>query len=281
MSVFDFDSAIVRAPAASVVDGLREGDHESPSFAGVAAEHRAYVAALEDAGLAVDVLPPLEAFPDSVFVEDPAFVLPEGAILLRPGAPSRIGEAEAIAPALRRRFERVLVQDRGFADGGDILILPGEILIGLSGRTDKEGAERFVALAAELGRRARIVQAPPGALHFKTACALLDEATMIATPALAAAGLFDGMEVVVTPDGEERAANLVRVNGAVLIGADYPRTTSLLAGRGYDLVALDVASIRKIDAGLSCLSLRWRRIPPVRAIDGQLTSASPSEGWGP
>ena len=256
--VFNFDSAIVRTPGASVVDGLRVGDHDGPGHAGVLAEFRAYVAALESAGVAVETLPALEDYPDSVFVEDPAFVLPEGAILLRPGTASRLREAEAIAPALRRRFERVLELDRGFADGGDILVLPEEILIGLSARTDREGAERFVELLRELGRPARIVATPAGVLHFKTACALLDEETVFATPALAAAGCFAGLEVVETPEGEEKAANLIRVNDKMLIGADYPRTADILAGRGYDPVPLPVAEIRKIDAGLSCMSLRWR-----------------------
>ena len=95
-------------------------------------------------------------------------------------------------------------------------------------------------------------------LHFKTACALLDEETVIATPPLAAAGGFEGLEVLITPEGEEKAANLIRVNDKVLIGADYPRTAEMLAGRGYELVPLGVAEIRKIDAGLSCMSLRWR-----------------------
>jgi dimethylargininase len=257
LSVTAFDRAIVREPGPSVVDGLRAGDHDRPSFAGVAAEHRAYVTALGRAGLSVDILPPLDAFPDSVFVEDPAFVLAEAAIVLRPGAASRIGEAEAIAPVLQRCFQRVRTLENGFVDGGDILVLPGEILVGLSARTDRDGAERFAALAAELGHRVRIVQTPPGVLHFKTACALLDEETVIATPPLAAAGCFEGLDVLTTPAGEEKAANLLRINEVVLIGADYPRTAEMLAKRGYQLVPLNVAEIRKIDAGLSCLSLRW------------------------
>jgi len=153
VSVFDFHQAIVRAPSPRVVEGLRTGD-EAPSYEGVIAEHRAYVAALEAHGLAVEILPALDAYPDSVFVEDPAFVLPEGAILLKPGACSRLGEAAEIAPTLRNRFERVLELDEGFADGGDILILPDEILIGLSARTDRLGAKRFCELARDLGRRA-------------------------------------------------------------------------------------------------------------------------------
>ena len=224
---------------------------------GVLAEHRAYVAALEQAGVAVETLPPLDDFPDSIFVEDPAFVLPEAAILLRPGAASRLGEAEAIAPALRARFERVLALEAGFVDGGDVLLLPDEILIGLSARTDRDGAERFAALLSELGRRARIVATPAGVLHLKSACALLDEETVVATAALAAAGLFDGFDVLEVPEGEERAANLLRVNDVVLAGAGFPRMLERLSARGCELVPLEVSEIAKIDAGLSCMSLRW------------------------
>ena len=96
MRVFDFTHAIVREPSRSVVNGLRDDPAQTPSFEKIAAEHRGYVAALRDLGLSVDVLPPLEAFPDSVFVEDPALVFAQGAILLRPGAPSRAGEREPV-----------------------------------------------------------------------------------------------------------------------------------------------------------------------------------------
>lgn len=254
MSAFAFSAAIVRTPAPSVVKGLRTGE-AAPTYQGVLAEFTAYAAALAQAGLAVETLAPLDGFPDAVFVEDPAFVLAEGAILLKPGTPTRMGETAKIAPALQRRFERVLELDEGFADGGDILVLPGEILIGLSGRTDKLGAKRFCELARDLGRKARIVETPAGVLHLKTACALIDDETVIATPALA--GMFEGFEVIETPAGEERAANLLRVNDTILVGAAYSRTIDLLAKRAPNLVPLAVSEIRKIDAGLSCLSLRW------------------------
>jgi dimethylargininase len=252
--VFDFANAIVRRPAPGVVEGLRVGE-EAPRYEAVLAEHRAYVAALEAAGLEVEILEPLAGFPDSVFVEDPAFVLPEGAILLRPGAPSRVGEAAEIAPVLRRRFERVLALEEGFADGGDMLILPDEILIGLSARTDRLGAMRVCSLLRALGRAARIVETPAGVLHLKTACALIDERTLIATPALAAT--FPDYDVLVTPAGEEAAANLIRVNESVLMAAAFPKTAALIAERGLNVVQVEASEIAKIDAGLSCMSLRW------------------------
>jgi dimethylargininase len=254
MRVFDFDRAIVREPVESVVQGLRTGS-EPPRFDRVLAEHRAYVAALGAAGVAVETLPDLPDHPDSVFVEDPAFVLIEGAILLRPGAPSRFAEAALLAPALRRHFTHVAEVDEGFVDGGDILVLPDEILIGLSKRTDDPGARRFCELAGDLGRRARIVEPPVGLLHLKTGCALIDERTLIAVPAMAP--LFPGYEILITPQGEEHAANLIRVNDRILMGSGFPRTAALLAERGLDVVETPAAEIAKIDAGLSCMSLRW------------------------
>jgi dimethylargininase len=255
-----FYRAIVRTPARSVTSGLRAKDGGDPTFEGIQAEHVAYVAALTAAGVEVTCLPALEAFPDSVFVEDPALVFAEGAILLNPGAPSRAGEAAALAPVLRELFEVVLdLSGEGFADGGDVLVTPGSVMIGLSGRTDRAGAAALQARLAELGRGSEIVATPPGVLHFKTDCSLLDEETILATPRLAASGVFRGrFREVLTVEGDEAAANALRVNGVVLASAQHPRTLDRLAAAGYAVTPLDTAEIGKIDAGMSCMSLRWR-----------------------
>ena len=208
------------------------------------------------AGLAVETLAPLDDFPDAVFVEDPAFVLPEGAILLKPGTPTRIGEAAEIAPALRRRFARVLELDEGFADGGDILILPDEILIGLSGRTDKLGAKRFCELAREPRpqgphRRDPAGRAPPQDRLRADRRGNGDRHARAGRNVRGIRGDRDAR-------GRGAGANLLRLNDTILVGADYPRTIDLLAGRApQPRPAARVAEIRKIDAGLSCLSLRW------------------------
>lgn len=293
-----FSHAIVRRPADSAVNGLRAVDRGAPDIAALRREHAVYVDTLTRLGLTVDVLDPLEAHPDSVFVEDPALVFPEAAILLRPGAPSRLGETAALEPVLRSRFAQVRAlgeggeggegsedseggggetggrhggadigtgerpetsrdSDVGFADGGDVLLTRDAVYIGLSARTDVAGATRLARILASLGRRAVIVTPPPGVLHLKTGCSLLDDETVLATRAVADAGLFPGLATVVVPDGEEAVANALCVNGTVLIAAGFPRTAALLAGRGYDVRELTLDEVMKLDAGLSCLSLRW------------------------
>ena len=259
--VFQFDQALVRAPGASVAQGLRAVDRGAPTREGVQHELDAYVAALRAAGVAVETLPALDAFPDSIFVEDPALVFQSGAILLRPGAPSRFGESAALAPVLRRRFGVVLELTEGFVEGGDVLVTPAAVLIGLSERTEGRGAEALKLLLGQLGRRGEIVSTPPGVLHFKTECSLLDEETILATIQLAASRAFQRYRVIVTPRGEEAAANALRVNDRVFLGDRFPRTADRLTAAGYEVVLLPSAQVALLDAGFSCLSLRWSSGP--------------------
>jgi dimethylargininase len=258
MRVFDFNRAIVREPGQSVVHGLRENALGAPTHDGIAAQHRTYVAALREAGVEVDVLPPLEDFPDSVFVEDPALTFPEGAILLSPGAPSRIGERDPMRDALQHHFDRIMeLNGDEYTDGGDILVTPSFVFIGMSKRTTRAGAEALARKLEVLGRKARIAQTPPSILHFKTASALLSEDSILATKALADSGVFSGFNVLLVPDGEEGAANALRVNDTVLVGDIYPRTAQMLAKQGFSVRTVPVSEVVKLDAGLSCMSLRW------------------------
>lgn len=259
-TVFDFTHAILRRPGASVVHGLRAGGGADPRFEDVVAEHAGYGAALADAGLALTMLDPLEQFPDAIFVEDPALVFPEGAIVLHPGAASRAGEGAFLRPALAAQFGQVLDLPRGHADGGDVLVLPDKVLIGLSARTDAAGAEALAGLLDQLGYHAEVAATPAQVLHLKTASSLLDEETVLATSALAATGIFAGYRVIEVPAGEDGGANVLRVNDRVLVGAGYPRILDALDAHGLKLVTLPNAAIAAIDAGFTCMSLRWRKI---------------------
>lgn len=260
MRVFDFSDAIVRTPGRSVVQGILKNRSVVPAYDGVLAEHTAYVEALRAAGLSVEILPPLEDFPDSVFVEDPALVFSNGAILLRPGTPTRAGEGEHLRLALQRRFETLVVLPENlYADGGDVLAVPGRVFIGLSRRTEREGAEELSRLLGQLELPATIVEPPQGSLHLKSAVSIVAEETLLASAAIAKAGMFRGFEILVPPPEEDRSAHTLRINDTLFVPAHFPRTADLLARKGYGVRLLEATEIRKLDAGLSCMSLRWSR----------------------
>lgn len=258
--MFDYTHAVVRTPGPSVVSGLRAGDGPDPDFAALLAEHAAYIETLRSLGLTVEVLPAADDYPDSIFVEDPALVFTEGAIVINLSAPSRAGEAELIAPELESRFGQVLhMQGPGHADGGDVLVLPSKVLIGLSARTDREGAEELVGLLAQLGKKGEIAETPPGVLHFKTGCSLINEETIFVLPQMANSPAFVGLRVIPVPAGEEKAANKLRIRDTALIGAHFPKSREIIEALGVRTIPMHVEQIGRIDAGLSCMSLRWHK----------------------
>jgi dimethylargininase len=254
---YEFSRAITRKPAASIVDGLRAQDYGNPDLAQMLADHEHYVTTLRETGAEVIELPALEAFPDSVFVEDVALCLAEGAILMRPGASSRRGEVAQMEATLREVYDEVLaIKGPGFIEGGDILTTAREILVGRSARTDAAGIAELAAIAGEWGYTVREVVTPPDVLHFKTDCSLLDAETILATKRLDASGCFEGYRVLHTAEGEEAAANSIRFNQFVLLPAGFPQTSELLQSQGFEVREINNSECAKLDGGMSCLSLR-------------------------
>ena len=255
---FTFSHAITRRPGASVVSGLRAVDTGQPDLDEFRRHHDAYVDALESTGVLVRKLPALETFPDSIFIEDDALCLPEVAIAMRPGAPSRRGEVAAILPALAEFYDNITaIEGPGFIEGGDILTTEREVLVGTSARTNSAGIEELRRILGAWRYEVREVQTPAHVLHFKTDCALLDEETILATPRLSASGCFAGYDVIHTADGEEACANVVRCNEAVLIPSGFPRTAERLLSKGYNVCKIGNTEAAKLDGGMSCLSLRF------------------------
>ncbi len=259
---FRFTHAITRRPGHSIIGGLRAADTGAPDLALMLAHHAAYVAALRATGATVLELDAAEAFPDSVFVEDTALCLPKGAVIMRPGAPSRLGEAAEMAPHLRALYGQVLeIKGPGFIEGGDILVTEREILIGRSARTDAAGIAELTALVAPWGHKVREVFTPPGVLHFKTDCSLLDGETILSTKRLAASGCFGGYSVIHTAPGEEAAANSIRFNDVVIMPAGFPGTRDAILAAGFTVVDIGNSECAKLDGGMSCLSLRFTPKP--------------------
>jgi len=255
---FNFTRAITRRPGQSIVNGLRAAEIGTPDLAQMLQDHAHYVATLQAAGAVVTELPALEDYPDAVFVEDTALCLPQGAILMRPGAAPRAGEVAEMAPVLRDIYDEVLeIKGPGFVEGGDILTTSREILVGLSERTDKAGVAELAELVAPWGHSLRIVETPAGVLHFKTDCSLLDGETILSTKRLAVSGCFDDYKVIHTAEGEEACANLIRYNDFILMPAGFPHTLERLQQAGYKVREINNSECAKLDGGMSCLSLRF------------------------
>lgn len=251
-----FIAALAKRPASTVVNGLRTGSGSDPDAGEFAAQHEQYLRALEDSGVSVMVLPADPGYPDSVFVEDTALCFADFAVVLRPGAPTRAGETASVAEALSAWYATIDHLEAGHVDGGDVLWTGREVLIGLSQRTDPVGAQALSDVLAAHGLTPRIVETPPGVLHFKSDSTSLDESTILATTRLDDSGVFDGYTVLAVPLGEEAAANAISINGRVLLPAGYPNTQAMLLDAGYDVVTVDNSQPQLIDGGLSCMSLR-------------------------
>ena len=255
---YQFTQAVVRKPGQSVVSGLRATDRGAPDIARFQAEHKAYISALKRAGLKVTVLGALEEFPDSVFVEDAALCLPEGMVILRPGTPTRTGEAELISTDLAGLGHKIHHNDStGFIDGGDILVTDSAILVGLSQRTNQAGFDWLKSILETWGYTALAVHTPDDVLHFKSDCCVLDSNTILATSRLSGAECFANFRVLTVPEGEEAAANSIRVNDRVLVPAGFPATAALLTRENFAIETLRVSQAALLDGGLSCMSLRF------------------------
>jgi dimethylargininase len=255
-----FKHAIVRIPGANFDLGLTTASLGRPDFALVLEQHAAYCAALESCGLQLTALEPDLEHPDSTFVEDTAIVTGKGAILMRPGAVSRAGEVEAIRPALERFFPSMpAIESPGTVDGGDICEAGMHFFLGLSQRTNEEGARQLAAQLSALGFTASTVdvRAMTSILHLKSGIAYIGDNTLVVMEEMAGRPEFAGFRLVRVSEAESYAANCVRVNDRVLIPAGFPRLTAELAALGFSPLPLDMSEFRKMDGGLSCLSLRF------------------------
>jgi dimethylargininase len=253
-------NAIVRPPSANFAKGLTTAAAGPPDVALALEQHESYCRALEACGARLTRLPADPAHPDATFVEDTAIVTERGAILTRPGAPSRSGEVKAIRGALAA-FYPVLdaIEPPGTVDGGDVCEAGERFFIGISARTDERGALQLAAILRRLGYRPTVVdiRGSRGMLHLKSGLAWLGDGRLAATEAFMTADWFGGFEVVRVLPSEAYAANCVSVGGRLLVAAGYPVFEESTRRLGYDVVPLAMSEFRKMDGGLSCLSLRF------------------------
>lgn len=255
-----FQHVIVKRPCAAMINGIT--DHPelgAPDYEKALQQHDAYIETLRGCGVDVTVLPADEAYPDSCFVEDPAILTEQCAVITRPGALSRRGETAAIEQAVAKFYpaEKIFhITAPGTIEGGDVMRAGDTFYVGRSARTNEEGIRQLTAILAPYGYQ--VVAVPLSeVLHLKTGVVYLEGNTMLVSGEFLTKPAFAQYTKLEVPESEAYAANCIWVNGTVIVPEGYPTVLAAIQNAGYKTVTCDTSEYRKIDGGLSCLSLRF------------------------
>lgn len=217
-------------------------------------QHDAYEAALETLGCKVQRLPAEPDLPDAVFVEDTAVAVDEAAVLARPGAASRRPETATVAEALRPYRTLHRIEPPGTLDGGDVLSVGRRIYVGLSSRTNADGARQLQAILQPMGYGVDRI-AVGACLHLKSAVTALAEDRVLLNPRVVDAAAFEGLDWTPVDPLEPFAANVLAIGRAIICPAGAPRTQERLERLGYRVVPVDVSELAKAEGGVTCCSL--------------------------
>jgi len=252
-----FKNAIVRLPCPEMTAGLSSASLGSPDYSLAMDQHAAYVEALRNCGLEVRILEADSRFPDSCFVEDVALCSPHGAILCNPGAPTRNGEKLAMEAVLLSIYKKLeYINFLGTLDAGDVMMVGTHFYIGVSERSNKEGADQLIAILTKNGLTGSMVSLSE-MLHLKSGVSYLEKNRMLVTGEFVGHPAFAAFESLVVEPEESYAANSLWVNDTVLVPAGFPSTLDRIQEAGYQTRVLDMSEFQKLDGGLSCLSLRF------------------------
>ncbi len=252
-----FTKAIVRTPSKSMVNGLTSANLGLPNYELALEQHQEYIAALTKCGLQVKVLPADEEYPDSTFVEDTALLTKKCAIIANPGASSRRGEILEMKKILRSYYSTIeKIEPPATVEPGDIMMVGDHFYVGLSERTNEDGAAQIITILNKYGYSGSAVMLND-MLHLKTGIAYLENNNLLAFGEFLHEGQFHKFNIIEVDEDESYAANSVWVNGYVLVPKGFPKTRDKIIDAGYSIIEVDVSEFRKLDGGLSCLSLRF------------------------
>lgn len=219
-----------------------------------AAQHASYERFLEEMGARLISLPAEPDLPDSVFVEDPAIVLDEVAILTRMGAASRRGESESLARALAPFRTLRRIEPPGTLEGGDVLRIGRKLFVGASARTNAEGIVQLRGAVAPFDYEVEPVEVLR-CLHLKSAATYLGEGAVLVNRGLIDPAPLAPYRLIDVAPGEPWAANTLALGGVVLIPEAWPETASILRREGFTVRPIDISELMKAEAGLTCSSL--------------------------
>lgn len=252
---------IVRTPSKSMIKGLRRDFTGEPDYELALKQHQAYIDALESLGMIVDVLPPLEEYPDACFVEDVAVVTEKMAIVTNPGAESRNGEKEYIVEALKKYYpeDKIHYITEGYVEGGDIVRVDDHFYLGDTQRSNEAGRKQFIEIVNQYGFTGSVEPTTSG-LHIGCDMMYIKNNNLVITGDLLNNPVFDKYNKVIASEEEAYAANVAWINGTVLMAQGYPKLEKQIKDLGYDVITLNNSEFKKIDGSITCLSLRFKAI---------------------
>ena len=255
-----FTRAIVRRPCAAMIHGITSAPElGAPDYQKALEQHDAYICALQACGLEVTVLPADEAYPDSCFVEDTAVLTEHCAVLTRPGAPSRQRETESMLPVLQRFYGEDKIhgiQAPGTLEGGDVMRVGDHFYVGLSDRSNAEGIAQLRAFLEPYGLTVEGVEMDQF-LHLKTGATYMERGNLLVAGEFQTHPAFAGFNRIPVPDEEAYGVNCIYINDKVIVPEGYPAVLTALREAGYETLTVDTGEYKKIDGGLTCLSLRF------------------------
>jgi dimethylargininase len=252
-----YTKAIVRTPGHSIVKGITTSNSGKPDYQKALQQHEKYIAALKNCGLEVTIMAAEEGLPDSTFVEDCAVLTERCAIITNLGIGSRKGEEVSVEAVLEDSYVNVAhIKEPGTLEGGDVLRVGDHFYIGITTRTNTVGANQLINLLKNLGYTGSAISVAH-ALHLKTGLAYLGGSNMVLAGEFIGNPAFSDFNPIILDEDESYAANCIRVNDYVLVPAGYRKSKDAIKKAGYNVIEIDVSEFRKIDGGISCLSLRY------------------------
>lgn len=252
-----FRSAIVRTPCASLAAGITSASLGKPILPLALSQHETYIMSLRELGLEVKILEADNKHPDSVFIEDVALCTPHFAVITRPGAASRSGETAGMREIILQYYENVReIVFPGTLEAGDVMMAGKHFFIGLSKRTNADGARQLAGFLSEYGMSASVIPLK-NLLHLKSGAAYLENNNMLVCDELNDCAELRSFNRITVAAEESYSANSLWINGTVLVPEGFPSTKKKIEDAGYKTIELNVSEYRKLDGGLSCLSLRF------------------------
>lgn len=252
-----FKNVIVKRPCPSMVDGITSATLGKPDYEKALKQHDNYIEALKKCGVEVTVMEADNAFPDSCFVEDTAVLTKNVAIISNPGAKSRNQEIVKMEEVIKKFYTNIeRIKAPGTLDGGDVMMVGDHFYIGKSDRTNDEGCRQFIEILEKNGHTGSQVPLTE-VLHLKTGVNYLENNNMLVAGEFITNPTFSKFNHVVVEPDEGYAANCIWVNDTVIVPEGYPKILKAVENLGYKVMVVDTSEYKKLDGGLSCLSLRF------------------------